>query len=67
MLTQNQVLRTLSAPESRDRLEAVVADPRLTTRGVMAREVCIIFNSTDARGRLQIATWAVFQIQLVNR
>ncbi|MDE2956315.1 MAG: hypothetical protein OXU68_04800 [Bacteroidota bacterium] len=54
MFRRSQVL---SAPESRDRLEAVAADPRFATRGAMAREVCMVFKFVDARGRLQISTY----------
>ncbi|MDE2833493.1 MAG: IS4 family transposase [Bacteroidota bacterium] len=67
MVTQNQVLRTLSAPESRDRIEAVVADPRFATRGAIAREMCKVFNFTDARGRWQIATCVKALTKLADR
>ncbi|MDE2730624.1 MAG: hypothetical protein OXI38_04410 [Bacteroidota bacterium] len=67
MFRRNQVLRTLSAPESRDRLEAVVADPRFAARGAMAREVCKIFKFVNARGRLQISTCVTALTNLADR
>ena len=47
MFKQNQVLRTVSAPESAARLDAVVADKQLSTRGAIARKLCEVFDFVD--------------------
>ncbi|MDE2835240.1 MAG: DUF4338 domain-containing protein [Bacteroidota bacterium] len=67
MFTQNQALRTLNSPESRDRLEVVVADPRFATRRAMTRQVCKVFKFADARRRLQIATCVTVLTKLADR
>ncbi|MCY4673071.1 MAG: hypothetical protein OXD43_04775 [Bacteroidetes bacterium] len=40
MFTQNEVLRTLNAPELQARLTAVVGDAALSTRAAIVRRVC---------------------------
>ena len=67
MFTQNQVLRTLSAPESQARLEAVVADKQLATRQAIAVRVCEVFKFADARGQWQVATCVKALSKLADR
>lgn len=55
MFTQNQILRTLSAPESQALLELAVAQSQAESRNALARDVCERFGLTNARGGLQVA------------
>ena len=55
MLQQNQILRTLSAAQSRVPLEQVLSDKSLDNRTAIARRVCQHFRFFDARGRQQVA------------
>ena len=67
MFEQNQILRTLSAPQGRLRLERVLSDESLHNRTAIARRACADFGFVDAKGRAQVATCAKALLKLEAR
>ena len=55
MIIQNQILGTLRAPGSQDRLAGILADEAPTGRSAIGRRVCAEFGFVDARGTAQLA------------
>ncbi len=55
MITQNQILGTLRAPGSQDRLAGILADEVPAGRSAIGRRVCAEFGFVDARGTAQLA------------
>ena len=55
MMIQNQINRTLNAPESRALLEQILLGKSSGTRSAVGRSVCEAFGFVDVRGRFQLA------------
>ena len=55
MYKQNQIKRTLSAPESIEIIRELLQDTENSTRTKLARRVCEEFEFTDTRGQIQIS------------
>lgn len=54
MRLQSQILQTLRAPQSRARLESIVAQGACESRAALGRKVCAQFGFVDARGSAQL-------------
>ncbi len=52
-MIQNQILKTLRAPESKPRLEQILATETLENRNAIGLKVCEEFGFYDTRGKIQ--------------